>query len=143
MKRIAAYVAIVLAVTFLITACDQGKKDDVVIDYGTSEIYTKADIDEAIAQVKEVFNTWEGCELHSIRYKSDDCNSEENINWMNEHEHKEDQDYTQCMILYSDFHSPVEGAGDLGFDPDYEYKDWNWCLARTDGGKWHLLDWGY
>ncbi len=51
--------------------------------------------------------------------------------------------YTQCMILYSDFHSPVEGAGDLGFDPDYEYKDWNWCLARTDGGKWHLLDWGY
>ena len=86
MKRIAAYVAIVLAVAFLITACDQGKKDDVVIDYGTSEIYTKADIDEAIAQVKEMFNTWEGCELHSIRYESDDCNSEENIKWMNEHD---------------------------------------------------------
>ena len=51
MKRIVAYVAIVLAVTFLITACDQGKKDDIVIDYGTSEIYTKADIDEAIAHI--------------------------------------------------------------------------------------------
>lgn len=58
---------------------------------------------------------------------------------MNDHE--DGVVFTQCMILYSDFHSHVEGGG--AWDPDFEYKDWNWCLARSDGGKWQLLDWGY
>ena len=139
MKRITVCICIVLTMAFLLTACGQKNNDDVVIDYGSSEIYTKEDMDEAIELIREQFKSFEGCELHSIRYGSDDCNSEENIKWMNEHE--EGQNFTQCIMFYSDFHSPVEG-GD-GWEPDYEYKDWNWYLARTDGGEWHLLDWGY
>ncbi len=34
--------------SFLLTACGQKNNDDVVIDYGSSEIYTKEDMDEAI-----------------------------------------------------------------------------------------------
>ena len=32
--------------SFLLTACGQKNNDDVVIDYGSSEIYTKEDMDD-------------------------------------------------------------------------------------------------
>jgi len=37
--------------------------------------------------------------------------------------------------------SPKEGGG--AWEPDYEYSDWQWWLARTDGGEWQLITWGY
>ena len=43
--------------------------------------------------------------------------------------------------IFSDFHSPVEAGG--AWEPDTEYTDWQWWLARSDGGKWKLLTWGY
>ena len=52
-----------------------GCKSQVTIDYGTSTIYTKEDMDEAIRLIRQEFDTWKGCELHSIRYTTDDnCN---------------------------------------------------------------------
>jgi len=137
MKRIVT--GIILALTMLVTACGQAKTNDVSIDYGTSEIYSKADMDEAIELIRKEFNSWEGCELHSIRYTSDDCNSEDNIAWMNDI--MEGQNFTQCIVFESDFHSPKEGGG--VWETDYEYKDWSWNLARPAGGKWQLVTWGY
>ena len=29
------------------------------------------------------------------------------------------------------------------WNEDYEYTDWQWWLARSDGGKWKLVEWGY
>ena len=109
------------------------------IDYGTSELYTKEDMDEAIAVILAEFDTWEGCEMHSIRYTSDETNSAENIAWLNAH--REGHAYTQCIEFLSDFHSPVEAYG--AWNPDEEYTGWNWWLGRTDGGSWELVDWGY
>ena len=48
---------------------------------------------------------------------------------------------TQCIEFLSDFNSPREGGG--AWQADYEYNDWQWWLARTDGGSWQLLTWGY
>ena len=110
-----------------------------MIDYGTSETYSKEDMDAAIALIRGEFDSWEGCELHAIRYASDECCSEDNLNWMNEL--GEDKGYTQCIEFLSDFHSPVEATG--AWEPDQEYADWQWWLARTDGGEWELLTWGY
>lgn len=70
------------------------------IDYGKSEKYSKEDMDEAITQIIEAFDSWEGC-----------------------------------------FHSPREG-GDA-WNPDFEYEDWQWILARTSDSGWELLQWGY
>ncbi|MBE5832260.1 MAG: hypothetical protein E7306_11050 [Butyrivibrio sp.] len=137
MKRIIT--GIILAMTMLVSACGQDKVNEVSIDYGTSQIYTKADMDEAIVLIKEKFEDFEGCELHNIRYATDECNSEENIAWMNDLE--EGQNFTQCIVFLSDFHTPKDGG--LTWEPDTEYKDWTWNLARAEGGEWHLVTWGY
>lgn len=52
---------------------------DVSVDYGNSTLYTKEDMDSAIALIKKEFGTWEGCELHSIAYSSDDKCTPDNV----------------------------------------------------------------
>ena len=105
---------------------------------GTSDLYTVSDMDEAIALINAEFSTWTGCEMHSLRYAGDECATAENLAWMNELGEKE---YTQVIEFLSDFHSPVEGGS--AWEPDTEYKDWQWWLARTEDGNWELLTWGY
>ena len=112
---------------------------EVVIDYGTSQLYTNEDMDEAIALIREEFDTWDGCELHSIRYVSDDSLTEDDLDWLNNLE--EDKNYTQCIEFVSDFHSPEEQYG--AWEPDMEYQDWQWWLARSEDGNWELITWGY
>lgn len=112
--------------------------DGFTIDYGASELYTQADMDEAIALINAEFSAWTGCEMHSLRYAGDDVNNSENLAWMNE---LSDKEYAQVIEFLSDFHSPVEGGG--SWEADTEYNDWNWWLARTEGGNWELLTWGY
>jgi len=41
----------------------------------------------------------------------------------------------------SDYHSPVDAVG--AWEPDTEYTDWQWWLARTEGGEWELMTSGY
>lgn len=135
-KSIAAFAAVMLALG--LTACGGGTAK-VSIDYGASAIYSKADMDAAIALIKEAFSAWDGCELHRIRYSSDACNSAENIEWMNDL--CKNAGFTQCIEFDSDFHSPKAGGG--AWNADYEYTNWKWWLARTDGGPWNLMTWGY
>ena len=116
-----------------------GNAADVHIDYGNSALYTQESMDEAISVIRETFSGWEGCELHAIRYAGDDCCSEDNVRWMNDL--RPGQGYIQCIGFVSDFHSPAEAV--WAWEPDKEYTDWQWWLARTEDGSWELLTWGY
>lgn len=136
-KRSAFFAAVVLALC--LAACGENI-GEVTIDYGKSDIYTKSDMDAAIERIENAFSAWEGCELHSIRYTSDECNSEENIAWMNDLG-GENAELTQCITFVSDFHSPKTNAG--AWNPDEEYTNWQWWLARTENGEWRLMTWGY
>ena len=109
------------------------------VDYGSSELFTQRSMDRAIALVMEEFDSWEGCEMHAIRYAGDACNSEENLRWLNSL--GEGNNFTQCMEFLSDFHSPKEAYG--AWNPDAEYIDWSWWLACSEDGDWQLLNWGY
>ena len=116
---------------------------NLVIDYGTSSIYTKDDMDEAIDVIKKQFSSFEGCELHSLSYTSDDaCNNEDNIAWMNELEEANDnkESFTQCISFDSSFRSPKNGGGAWNANEEYT---WSWWLARSEGGTWKLMTWGY
>ena len=126
-----------------IRALSIDEKPEVEIDYGSSELYTTEEMDEAIALILEEFNTWEGCEMHSIRYFSDECSSGEFVAWMNElaEAREPGTTFTQCIAFRSDFHSPVEAYG--SWEADQEYTNWEWWLAREDGGSWQLMTWGY
>ena len=109
------------------------------IEYGESALFSEEDMDEAIALIREEFDDWEGCELHSIRYAGDDCCSEENLEWLNCL--RDGDELTECIEFLSDFRSPVEGGG--AWEPDTEYTGWQWWLGREDGGDWELLSWGF
>ena len=113
------------------------------VDYGTSELYTQEEMDAAITEFKKEFENWAGCELHSVKYTGDECNSEENIAWLNSL--KEGKNYTQVIEFITDFHSPVEEEllKDTAWEPDKEYTDYQWWLAREDGGAWELVSMGY
>ena len=126
-----------------VTACQKSQPEllpstAATIEYGDSELYSQVDMDAAIAQIRAEFDTWEGCELHSIRYTGDEHNNADNIKWMNEL--SEGKIFTQCIEFESDFHSPKNGGA---WEADAEYTNWQWWLSRTDGGDWKLLTWGY
>ena len=107
------------------------------VEYGLSDLYTQADMDSAIDKIIEEFDTWDGCVMYDIKYAGDECNTEDNIAWMNQL----GDDYTQCIEFISDFHSPVEAYG--AWEADTDYNDYQWWLARTDNGEWNLMTWGY
>lgn len=115
----------------------------VKMDYGTSAVYSKKDMDAAIKIIIKEFETFEGCELHSLSYASDEeCNTAENIAWMNQCKAKDDPEvFTQCIAFDSSFHSPKTDSG--AWNPDEECTDWYWWLARSDGGEWKLMTYGY
>ena len=138
-------IAILLLITVLCgsAGCAENPKAEVRIDYGNSTLYSKDDMDAAIAMIQKEFDTWDGCELHSISYVSDNACSAENVKWMNELEAANDaqETFTQCILFKSDFHSPKKGGG--AWNADQEYTDWQWWLARSEGGQWKLMTWGY
>ncbi len=144
-KKLLAVLA--LGMTLLFTACGNqaaaggatGTGSSVTVDYGTSALYSQQDMDAAIALIQKEFATWEGCEMHSIKYAGDDCNSADNISWMNQL--SDGANYTQCIEFLTDFHSPKEGGG--AWEPDSEYTAYEWWLARPDGGDWVLETFGY
>ena len=118
MKRVLVFLLSIISILGLI-GC--GKKvPEVRIDYGTSSIYTQKDMNAAIELIKKEFDTWNGCELHSISYSSDDECSESNIAWMNELEAANDEKkiFTQCIMFKSDFHSPKKGGGAWNADDE-------------------------
>lgn len=81
-------------------------------------------MDNAIQVIKEKFSMWEGFDLHTISYSSDDECNEKNIAWMNELAKKDkiEESLTQCIMFKSDFRSSKDG-GD-GFEANQEYKEW-------------------
>lgn len=127
----------------IMIGCLHNNMFGVKINYGISQIYSQEDMDQAIALIKEEFKTWNGCQLHSISYSSDAQCNEDNIAWMNElaSANHLSGDYTQCIMFKSDFHTSLY-AGEA-WEPDSEYTDWQWWLARKDNDQWDLLTWGY
>ena len=112
---------------------------EVAYDYGTSELYTTEELEQAAIQVKCEFATFAGCELHNLRYAGDECNTKENLDWMNSLNEK--AGYTKVAEFLSDYHTPVEGGG--AWEPDTEMQDYQWWLARSDDGGWQLVTFGY
>ena len=134
---------ILLAVLLLAMAgCGGADASKAAIDYGTSEIYTEADRQQAVQAILKEFKNMKGCRLESLTYSGDQCNSPENIAWMNELEQAKDAKavFTQCIAFESSFRSPEKDAG--AWEPNAEYH-WSWYLSRSEGGDWKLMTWGY
>ena len=112
---------------------------EVEIDLSGSALYTEEELYDAMLAVKCAFAAWDGCELHAIRYAGDEANSEENISWLNSLE--EGTEYVQALELLTDYHTAADIQGT--WNPDEDYTDYQWWLARTEGGDWEIVSYGY
>ena len=118
---------------------------DCEVDYGTSKLYTEADMDSALDAVLEEFRNWDGCELKRFAFAGDDTCGTEELAYANSLRSERPKEFTQAIVFKTDFHSPSgEKAEGTAWEPDSDYQDWEWHLARTDAdGAWVLLTWGY
>lgn len=103
-----------------------------------SEYFTEEDFDIAEKLIEAEVAGWKGVEVISLSYAGDENNSEPNIDWLSG---LEDEDFTQAMELLAEIHTTDEVQGAL--EPDTDYEDYQFWLARTDGGDWKLVSWGY
>ena len=134
-KRLLTIAASVILTVILIFTCINLWPAS--IDYGTSDIYSKEDMEAAIALIKEEFYSWEGCKLYSIYY-TDDSFCQKEMDYVNTLA-DDGVIYTECIVFRTHFRSPIFGGGAWNANSDY---DWSWYLARTDSGDWDLLTWG-
>lgn len=70
-----------------------------------------------------------------FRMSDEVCNNADNIDWMND-----DEVFMQCIAFDSSFLSPKKESGE--WEPNKKYT-WSWWLARSKGGEWKLMTWGY
>lgn len=133
-RLLTVVVSVVLTIILVFTAISLLPPS---IDYGSSEIYSRNDMNDAIALIEEEFYSWEGCKLYSIYY-TDDSLCQRELDYVNELA-DDNVIYNECIVFRTRFRSPVVNAG--AWNPNSEY-DWSWYLARTSGGEWELLTWG-
>ena len=139
--------ALLLALLCLLGAmgCGGGKTAGAKIDLGTSELYTRDELEAAVKLIEKEFSGWKGCELHTLRYAGDEWQTAENAAWLSELAEAQGRPgpITECAMFLSDFHSP-KGPKQIGaWNMDEEYRNWQWWLGRPEGGEWQLLTWGY
>ncbi len=136
-------VVLVLAVSVMLAACSVTSTSESYEKKYSSEIYSDEDMEAAIAVIEGEFATWKGCKMNSIEYAGDECNTEDNVEWLKSL--KDGKNYDQVAEFISSFHSPTEDADleDTAWEKDKDYNDYQWWLAREEGGDWELVSFGY
>lgn len=145
MKKALAMV-LALAFAFALVGCSgssDSQESAYEVDYGTSSLYTQEDMDAAIGAIMTEFNSWEGCTMKRI-YFTDDAACEEALTYLNDLAKDGVSDYDAAIVFKSVFHSPSEELAEgTAWEPDTDYTDYEWYLARKGGGDWQLLTMGY
>ena len=103
---------------------------NVKINYGNSNIYSKKDMDSAINIIINEFKKWDGCTLYTLYY-TNDARSKNNISYCNSL--KENANFDECIIFESSFHTSKNDND--SFNPDENYEGWSWSLARSNNGS--------
>ncbi len=110
----------------------------VEMDYGSSVLYSHADMDHAVAAVKLYLGVKIGwCKLLSVHYAGDEWSAQalKNINTYD----NPDNPYTDCIVLDSTFRAPPVGFGNLS---PSEIVPCSWILARRGHGPWIIVNYG-
>lgn len=136
MKKIIA-VMCALVFLFMFVACVN--TSEYTLDYGASQMYSKEDIESAAKVVVKELNGFRGCVLYSLSFAGDEVCKEE-LSYVNDLVDDTNVVYDECMVLYSEFRSPVFGGGAWNANDIYT---WSWYLGRENGGKWVLETYGY
>lgn len=135
---------IIIAGLFMIR--DASNSSKVEVDYGTSSVYTKKDMDDAVKVIKRKFRRMKGFELHKVYFVEDET-SESTLEIVNAKGKKQGwtETFTQVIYFQTDFQTPQKESEimDTSLEADKEYIHYGWILARSDGGKWRIISGGY
>lgn len=113
----------------------RGKVSNCEIANIESSVYTDEDYKAACKVAFSYFrNHFGGCTMTAIRYAGDD-DLEAMQEWAEEY------GVDEVIILESDFKTENKYQSEL--NPNSDYTDWNWILARNKGGRWKHKDHGY
>ena len=108
------------------------------IDCGESVLYTKEDRQSAAKLISNTIESFKGCKLYAVKYKGD-LVSKKNLEYCNSLA-ADGVTYSESIVFTSYFRSPVFGGGTWNANDLYS---WSWYLARTNGGEWEILTYGY
>lgn len=139
MRKARAIILFLLIIVF-IGGCSRGRVSDVKIDLGKSEIYSQEDLQDAVDVIISEIGGWSSVkEVYSVSYCGDESASSQ-LEYCKSL--SEDREYTKCVVFESSFRT-TDSAGSDGFNENSLYDGWKWYLAKTDGGQWELVTWGY
>ena len=116
------------------------RETKVDVDYGASDLFTLEERTEAAIQVKCHFAARKGCELHTLAYAGDEQSSADNLAWVNEIADPAEK-FVDVIEFVAGFRSPAEDSGTL--EPDTEYENYQFWLARTENDGWEIVSFGY
>lgn len=136
LKKVLVAFAVIIGLTA--SACAFIAFRPVDVDYGASEIFSKADLDAAVRRVKFDFATMFGCYNLSLRYAGDkrsQCELE-NANYGR----IPGDEYVACIVFNSNFQPPKKANGAWSANSTYK---WSWTIVKTVNGAWTVLDKGY
>ncbi len=129
--------ALLAAIALAWAGCVRGD-GRVSVDFGSSSLYSRAEMEEAVAVVVEDFAGLAGCRLISLSFAGDErCRAE--LEYANR-DRAPGELYTACIVFDSVFRSPVAGGG--AWEANELYR-WSWILARTGDGAWTVINRGY
>lgn len=100
-------------------------------DPGYSNIYEAGEISDAVDEVEKKFAEFKGCKLFALKYAGDEESARENESVEN---------YDETIVIDSVFLSPLFGGGAWNAHSIYT---WHFILARTYGGEWQIVNYGY
>jgi D-alanyl-D-alanine carboxypeptidase len=111
----------------------------VIIEYGSSEIFSEAEIEAAIHAIEENSEQWGEFVFTAFRYGGDESSSEENLNALNSLSDW-DNTYEQCILFRADFHT-LDSVREP-WEANHEYLNYQFWLARDIIGSWQLVSYG-
>ena len=130
-RLIIAFWLIVLSAV-LVACANRGYADDVVLDTGSSEIYSTDEISAAMDAVIRKFADFEGCTLTKLWYDEGFSNPR-----------TKDYESGTAIVLLCEFDVDSSG-GDGSFNPNSTYSNWQWILTReSDSADWQVVNWGF
>lgn len=134
--RILAGILVLLAVVAALFFFFRSRRQEPAIEAFSSQLYTQEDYDAAVRLVKRQFKPLDKRTLLRISYAGDGkaLSEQDYILAFG--------DYTEGIVLYSDFYVPKHGA-DGCWNPDSTYRNFAWYLARKNGGLWTVVTAGY
>jgi len=136
--------AAVLIMTLAFAAGCGKQEAGVAIDLGSSDIYDEQVRQEAIEVIRDEIAHWDGVELHKVTYMGDECASADNLAWMNDIGKANNMpEFVEVIGFRTDYHTPKDAETAGAWEPDTEMTDWEFWLARPEGGDWQIVTNGY